>query len=131
MLLTKTEEAATQTRELLRIVLGNERVQSIVIGDDLEAGMDEALRVGGPPAAVVSTPFTPLPRELFHENGSSALNAAGFSELVEAHLTHHFRVARKVSLLDNVRFVLPGSVFAIAGFSALWDSQLSVEPDTT
>ncbi len=106
MLLTKTEEAATHTKELLRIVLGNERVQSIVIGDDLEAGMDAALRAGGPPAAVVSTPFTPLPRELFHEDGSAALNAVGFAEVVEAHLTHHFRVARKVSLFDNVRLVL-------------------------
>ncbi len=106
MLLTRTEAAAAQTKDLLRIVLGNERVQSIVIGDDLEAGMDEALRAGGSPAAVVSTPFTPLPRELFNDDGSAALNAQGFADLVEAHLTHHFRVARKVSLLDNVRLVL-------------------------
>ncbi len=106
MLLTRTPEAAEQTRDLLRIVLGNERVHSIVVGADLEAGMDEALLVGGPPAAVVSTPFTPLPREMFREDGSAALDAAGFSSLVEEHLTHHFRVARKISLFDNVRLVL-------------------------
>ncbi len=106
MLLTRTEHAAEQTRELLRIVLGNDRVHSIVVGDDLDAGMDEALRVGGQPAAVVSTPFTPLPREIFHADGSAALDAAGFASLVEEHLTHHFRVARKVSLFDDVRLVL-------------------------
>jgi malonyl-CoA reductase/3-hydroxypropionate dehydrogenase (NADP+) len=106
MLLTRTPEAAEQTRDLLRIVLGNERVHSIVVGADLEAGMDEALRVGGPPAAVVSTPFTPLAREMFREDGSAALDAAGFASLVEEHLTHHFRVARKISLFDNVRLVL-------------------------
>jgi hypothetical protein len=54
--------AAEQIKDLLRIVLGNERIHTIVVGDDLEGGMDEALRVGGAPAAVVSTPFTPLPR---------------------------------------------------------------------
>ncbi len=106
MLLTKTEESAEKLKDLLRIVLGNDRLHSIVVGDDLEAGMDEALRVAGPPAAVVSTPFTPLPRELFHADGSAALDAEGFRQLVEAHLTHHFRVARKVSLFDNVRLVL-------------------------
>jgi malonyl-CoA reductase/3-hydroxypropionate dehydrogenase (NADP+) len=106
MLLTRTAEAAAQTQDLLRIVLGNERVHSIVVGDDLDAGMDEALRVGGQPAAVVSTPFTPLPREIFHADGSAALDAAGFASLVEEHLTHHFRVARKVSLFDDVRLVL-------------------------
>lgn len=106
MLLVRSEAAAEQIKDLLRIVLGNERIHTIVVGDDLEAGMDEALRVGGAPAAVVSTPFTPLPREIFREDGTPALDAAGFAALVEAHLTHHFRVARKVSLLDDVRLVL-------------------------
>jgi malonyl-CoA reductase / 3-hydroxypropionate dehydrogenase (NADP+) len=106
MLLVRSEAAAEQIKDLLRIVLGNERIHTIVVGDDLEGGMDEALRVGGAPAAVVSTPFTPLPREIFCEDGTAALDAAGFAALVEAHLTHHFRVARKVSLLDDVRLVL-------------------------
>jgi malonyl-CoA reductase/3-hydroxypropionate dehydrogenase (NADP+) len=106
MLLTRTAEAAEQIKDMLRIVLGNERLHSIVVGDDIEGAMDEALRVGGPPSAVVSTPFTALPRELFHPDGTPALVAAGFAELVEAHLTHHFRVARKVSLFEDVRLVL-------------------------
>lgn len=68
--------------------------------------MDHALRTGGSPAAVVSTPFSPLPSQIFHDDGSAALDAAGFARLVEEHLTHHFRVARKVSLMDQVRLVL-------------------------
>lgn len=106
VLLTRTAEAGREVQSLLRIVLGAERIENIVTGDALEDGMDRALQAGGPPAAVVSTPFTPLPSQIFRDDGCSALDAAGFAALVEAHLTHHFRVARKVSLLDDVRLVL-------------------------
>lgn len=106
MLLTHSPAAASQVRELLQIVPGVERIQPVCVGDDLEAGMDEALRLGGTPAAVVSTPFMPLPKALFAHDHERGLDAAGFAALVEAHLTHHFRVARKVSLLDGVRLVL-------------------------
>jgi malonyl-CoA reductase/3-hydroxypropionate dehydrogenase (NADP+) len=47
---------------------------------------------------VISTPFAPIPRALFGVEGKDHLNAAGFDALVETNLTHHFRVARKVSL---------------------------------
>lgn len=106
MLLTRTEEAIHEVKDLLRIVLGSERIHGIVVGEDLEEGMNEALRLGGSPAAVVSTPFDPIPKELITPDGTVALNADGFRTLVEAHLTHHFRIARKVSLLDDVRLVL-------------------------
>lgn len=106
MLLTRSAEAGRDVQSLLRIVLGAERIENIVTGDDLEAGMDRALLAGGAPAAVVSTPFTPLPAQIFRGDGTPALDAGGFADLVEAHLTHHFRVARKVSLLDHVRLVL-------------------------
>jgi malonyl-CoA reductase/3-hydroxypropionate dehydrogenase (NADP+) len=106
MLLTRSSEAGRDVQAMLRIVPGADRITHLVIGNDLEAGMDEALRAGGTPAAVVSTPFDPLPSRIFSEDGAPALDAAGFSALVEAHLTHHFRVARKVSLLDHVRLVL-------------------------
>jgi malonyl-CoA reductase/3-hydroxypropionate dehydrogenase (NADP+) len=106
MLLTRSAEAGKDVQSLLRIVLGAERIENVVTGDDLEAGMDRALLAGGAPAAVVSTPFTPLPAQIFRDDGSPALDAAGFAALIEAHLTHHFRVARKVSLLDHVRLVL-------------------------
>lgn len=106
MLLTRTAEAGREVQSLLRIVLGAERIENLVVGDALEAGMDRALQLGGAPAAVVSTPFTPLPSQIFGDDGAPVLDAAGFAALVEAHLTHHFRVARKVSLLDHVRLVL-------------------------
>jgi malonyl-CoA reductase/3-hydroxypropionate dehydrogenase (NADP+) len=106
VLLTRTPEAGREVQSLLRIVLGAERIECIAVGDDLEGAMDQALRQGGAPAAVVSTPFSPLPSQIFSSDGSPALDAAGFAELVEAHLTHHFRVARKVSLMDHVRLVL-------------------------
>ncbi len=106
MLLTRTAEAGHEVQSLLRIVLGGERIEVIVVGDDLEGAMDRALLAGGPPAAVVSTPFSPLPHAIFHDDGTAALDAAGFAHLVEEHLTHHFRVARKVSLMDDVRLVL-------------------------
>ena len=53
---------------------------------------------GGAPAAVISTPFAPIPQALFGVAGKDHLDATGFAELVETNLTHHFRVARKVSL---------------------------------
>lgn len=106
MLITKSAKAGEEVQSLLRIVLGAERIEHIVTGDDLEAGLDRALALGGIPAAVVSTPYTPLPAQLFHDDGSAALDATGFATLVEAHLTHHFRVARKVSLYDHTRLVL-------------------------
>ncbi len=106
VLITRTAEAGREVQSLLRIVLGAERIENIAMGDDLEGAMDHALRTGGSPAAVVSTPFSPLPSQIFHDDGSAALDAAGFARLVEEHLTHHFRVARKVSLMDQVRLVL-------------------------
>ncbi|QJR38110.1 SDR family NAD(P)-dependent oxidoreductase [Gemmatimonas groenlandica] len=106
VLLTRTVEAGREVQQMLRIVLGADRVESLVVGGDLEGGIDRALQLAGPPAAVVSTPFSPLPSRLFHDDGSSSLDAAGFADLVEQHLTHHFRVARKVSLMDDVRLVL-------------------------
>lgn len=106
VLLTRTSEAGREVQSLLRIVLGAERIECIAVGDDLEGAMDRALASGETPAAVVSTPFSPLPSQIFGADGAPALDAAGFAQLVEEHLTHHFRVARKVSLMDNVRLVL-------------------------
>ncbi len=106
ILLTRTAAAGREVQSMLRIVLNSNRIENLVVGDDLEAGMDQALQLAGSPAAVVSTPFTPLPAQILHEEGAAALDAAGFADLIEAHVTHHFRVARKVSLMDNVRLVL-------------------------
>ncbi len=92
-------------------------------GDAIEAAMDTALTRWGSPTTIVSTPFTPLPDALF--DGAAPLGADGFAQVVEANLTHHFRVSRKASLYDGCQLVLvspdvamggAGSSFALANF---------------
>jgi malonyl-CoA reductase/3-hydroxypropionate dehydrogenase (NADP+) len=95
----------TQTARSARAVVGSltpyaAKIETFVVEGDIEEGMDAALCAWGRPAAVISTPFTALPDTM------DGLEAAGFRELVEGNVTHHFRVARKVSLLDDVRLVL-------------------------
>ena len=96
----------------------------IPCGDDIEAGMNAALQQAGKPTTVVSTPFAPLPAALFHDGGGM-LDAAAFRELVDVNLTHHFRVARKASMLDDAQLVLvspdvpaggDGEAFSLANF---------------
>ena len=86
-------------RELRRVLV------KIPCGDDIERGMNMALQEAGKPTTVVSTPFAPLPQTLSGPDGE-LLGAAAFRELVEANLTHHFRVARKASMLDDAQLVL-------------------------
>ena len=75
-------------------------------GDDIEAAMDRALMVAGRPSAVISTPFAPLPDALIGAAAKDSLDSAAFNDLVDANLTHHFRVARKASLFDKMQLVL-------------------------
>ena len=77
----------------------------IPCGDDIEGGMNLALQQAGKPTTVISTPFAPLPEQLFRKDGD-VLDAEAFRELVDVNLTHHFRVARKASLLDDAQLVL-------------------------
>ncbi len=103
---------------------GDDRVATIVVGADIEAGLDLALAQWGSPSTIVSTPFKPLPDALF--DGAAPLDGAGFGDVVETNLTHHFRVARKVSLFDGAQLVLvspdvamgagAGPAFALANF---------------
>ena len=88
----------------------------------IDACMDAALTAWGHPTTIVSSPFTPLPDFLF---GETPLDADGFAALVDANLTHHFRVARKASLFDSTQLVLvspdvpmsqTGPAFALANF---------------
>jgi malonyl-CoA reductase/3-hydroxypropionate dehydrogenase (NADP+) len=69
----------------------------------------------GAPAAVVSTPFAPIPRALFGVEGKDHLDAAEFSALIETNLTHHFRVARKVSLYKGARLILTSPDVPVGG----------------
>jgi malonyl-CoA reductase/3-hydroxypropionate dehydrogenase (NADP+) len=104
VLLTRTAAGADGIealvpRELRRVLV------KMPCGDDIETGMNDALQQFGRPTTVVSTPFAPLPSALFSSDGE-VLDAAAFSELVDVNLTHHFRVARKASLLDDAQLVL-------------------------
>ena len=95
----------------------------VVAGTDLEIALDDALTRWGAPTTVVSTPFAALPDTLF---GDDPLPPAGFAQLCEDQLTHHFRVARKASLYDQCQLVLVtpdvpmggsrGPGFALANF---------------
>lgn len=62
----------------------------------LEVAMDQALEYWARPTTVVSTPFTPLPDQLFELK--DPLTPEAFRDVIENNLTHHFRVARKASL---------------------------------
>ncbi|KAB7648918.1 SDR family NAD(P)-dependent oxidoreductase [Polymorphobacter fuscus] len=103
---------------------GGNRVETLVVGDAIEDSLDAALTQWGRPTTIVSTPFKPLPDALF--DGPTPLDGAGFADVVETNLTHHFRVARKASLFDGCQIVLVspdvpmgqggGSAFALANF---------------
>jgi len=47
-----------------------------------------------------------MPRALFGAAGGEVLDTRAFRALIEENITHHFRVARKASLIDGVRLVL-------------------------
>ena len=123
VLLTRTPDGAAAIQAKAGIPDGV--AVSIPCGDNIEAGMDAALRGFGAPTTVVSTPFVPLPDVLFGATAEASLDTAGFRQVVEDNLTHHFRVARKASLLDGAQLVLvspdvpqgaDGAAFALANF---------------
>ena len=104
VLLTRTAAGA----DAIEAAVPREHRRSLVklpCADDIEGGMDAALKMAGKPTTVVSTPFAPLPATLFVQDGE-VLDAAAFRELVDVNLTHHFRVARKASLLDDTQLVV-------------------------
>lgn len=115
MVLTKTEQAGEEMRRAIGRALGHDRVTYLAVGDDLEGGIDYAFRAGGKPAAVVSSPFGPMPDVLFGTDGDAHLNASGFDQVVEENLTHHFRVARKVSLFKGTRLILVSPDVPVGG----------------
>ena len=123
VLLTRTQSGADGIESLVPRELRRALVK-IPCGDDIEGGMDAALQQAGVPTTVVSTPFAPLPARLFVDGGEP-LDAGAFRELVDVNLTHHFRVARKASMLDDAQLVLvspdvpaggDSEAFALANF---------------
>ena len=116
VVMTRSAEAGARLKSSLGRALGHDRVSYLTIEDDaLEPRMDEAYALGGPPAAVISTPFAPIPQALFGVAGKDHLDAAGFAALVETNLTHHFRVARKVSLFKGARLILVSPDVPVGG----------------
>jgi malonyl-CoA reductase/3-hydroxypropionate dehydrogenase (NADP+) len=100
------------------------------VGEDIEGGIDAALKLHGYPTTIVSTPFVPLPDHLFPSADApdgASLSPEEFRQLVQDNLTHQFRVARKASLIDGTQLVLvspevavgsdkSGAGFALANF---------------
>jgi malonyl-CoA reductase/3-hydroxypropionate dehydrogenase (NADP+) len=126
VLLTRTEQGGAAVQALLRPA-AQDAIQAIVTGDAIEDGLDRALAVTGTaPAAVISMPFSPLPDQVFDPGTErQPLDTAGFRALIEENLTHHFRVAGRAALFDDVQLVLvapdvpakgSAAAFALANF---------------
>jgi malonyl-CoA reductase/3-hydroxypropionate dehydrogenase (NADP+) len=138
VLITATAQGGVALRRALRDLRGDvlQLLSVEETGGKIETAMDDALLRFGHPTTVVSTPFAPLPDALFDrsdrgdrggDGATQMLSPAGFRELVEVNLTHHFRVARKASLIDGAQLVLVtpdvelgrdpnGAGFALANF---------------
>jgi malonyl-CoA reductase/3-hydroxypropionate dehydrogenase (NADP+) len=125
VLLTRTEAAAAAVRAAAGPAVAA-AIHTVVAGDDVEAALERALEETGSPATVICTPFDPLPDAIFDPAcEQQPLDTAGFGRLVEAQLTHHFRVAARAALFDDVQLVLvapdvaangSAEAFALANF---------------
>ncbi|WP_353199123.1 SDR family oxidoreductase [Sandarakinorhabdus sp.] len=102
VLITATAAGADAIRR--HIGEGGDRVVSLVIDGDIEVAIDTALANWGHPTTIVSTPLKALPDQLF--DADRPLDGDGFADVVDSNLTHHFRIARKVSLFDDCQLVL-------------------------
>ena len=107
--LTRSKEAQEEIQHGLE-PKANIPIDVRVIGDDLEAALDDLLQNQGGFDVVVSAPFARLPfNALAAEKGESwdrVLSHTDFARLVEEQLTHHFRVARRAALVPNCQIVL-------------------------
>ena len=107
--LTRSKEAQEDIQHSLE-PKANIALDVRVIGDDLEAALDDLLHNQGGFDVVVSAPFARLPfNALAAEKGESwdrVLSHTDFGRLVEEQLTHHFRVARRATLVPNCQIVL-------------------------
>jgi malonyl-CoA reductase / 3-hydroxypropionate dehydrogenase (NADP+) len=110
VLITETEAAARSITEELAEHSSSDRLCTVVANGNVEAAIDQARKQYGNPGPVVCTPFRPLPtRPLIGSVGgdwTGVLDAADFADVVEHQITHHFRVTKKVSLLDSAQLVL-------------------------
>lgn len=108
IILTKTDERA----DSLRHYFSAQRLNNLHVfsgGSNIEAALDDLIQRFGRLDVVVSTPFDPLPLKPLAAAGDDwrgVLNEKDFEQLVETHVTHHFRVAKKAALQDKAQIVL-------------------------
>ena len=103
VLLTRTEAGFAALRDVLAD-LPDDTLESVLIGDNVEAAMDAAVTRWGRPTTIVSTPLEALPMRLFDLD--TPLTPDEFRTVIADNLTNHFRVARKGSLYDDCQIVL-------------------------
>jgi len=122
VLMTRTADGAAAIAATLDDLPPGTIVTQLCDGD-IEPCLDAARTAWGVPTTIVSTPFAALPDSLF--DAGNALAPTAFGALIDDNLTHHFRVARKASLIDATQLVLvspdvamgtQGPAFALANF---------------
>jgi malonyl-CoA reductase / 3-hydroxypropionate dehydrogenase (NADP+) len=110
VVLSETAAGAAAMRAAFPQHSGTGRLAVIATDGNIEAGFDQARAAYGPPAAVVSTPFRPLPHcrlaPTADGDWTEVLDEQGLIDLVEQQLTHHVRVAKKAAAIDNLCLAL-------------------------
>ncbi len=110
VLLTEGEETLRDLFERFPQAAAAKRLVGLATGSDLESGIDRACAEFGRPGPVVCMPFRPLPTRSLVASAdgdwSGVLDEREFVELLDNSLTHYFRVAKKMSLMDDVQIVL-------------------------
>jgi len=107
--ITETEKAASALTSALPAHEAAGRVVALAAGADMEGAIERARSQFGRPGPVVSTPFRPLPQRRLAASRSDwddVLTTEEFIDLVEQHITHHFRVAQKASLMEGANLTL-------------------------
>ncbi len=107
--LTQTQEAATAVEHSIDVP-DSVTVRALPVGDNIEEGMAQMLEACGRLDVVVSTPCTRLPLNPLaadtDEDWERVLSHEAFADLVQDHLTQHFRVARQAALYPRCQIVL-------------------------
>lgn len=110
VVMTKNTYAGEQLTRRHQPLIKSGQLHVRAIGMMLEESIDYAVSHHGRPDAVISTPFEPIPIKplVAGKDGDwdEVFNEKDFENFVENQLTHHFRIARKCSLLGELQIVL-------------------------
>jgi malonyl-CoA reductase/3-hydroxypropionate dehydrogenase (NADP+) len=108
-ILVRNDGTAGELRRLLDATCGVE-TNVETFGDDIESALDDCRGRRGRIDVVVSTPLSTLPLKPLvgddDEEWRHVLSRDDFARLVDDHLTHHFRIARRAALWDECQIVL-------------------------